>query len=430
MAKHVGDAASAAGGAGTGRAQVLHETLARQFPAALFHFDARMADGYYADRYFVLTAATIAHAGLDPVVMMQLFAKRAGVVAGVYEAVRMLQTQLATNPRTGARYDFADITIDTLVDGDLVVPWEPVMHITGPYLAFAHLETDYLGVIARRTLIATNVRHVIDAANGKPVIFMGARHDDWRVQTADGFAAKVGGIASVSTDANGAWWGAGGVGTMPHSMIAAFGGDVVRATLAFAQYCRDTGLQVDVVSLTDYHNDVVGDSLAVARAMRDRFGDGALWGVRIDTSEQLVDRSLEAEAMRFPERRLNGVCPELVRLLRAALDSEGFQQVKIGVSGGFHVRKIEHFEAGHVPVDFYGVGSSLLGHNDGDADGLTNNFDFTADVVRVDGHAESKTGREERGNARFVRLDHALLKQLDSEAASRAAAGRKSAPVA
>jgi len=400
------------------RARVVHETLATQFPASLFQFDERMADGYYSDRYFVLTARTVSHAGLDPIVTMQVFAKQQGILAGIYEALRMLQTQLAINPRTGASYDFAELTIDTLVDGDVVTPWEPVMHITGPYLAFAHLETDYLGVIARRTLIATNVRRVIDAANGKPVIFMGARHDDWRVQTADGFAAKIGGIASVSTDANGAWWGGGGVGTMPHSMIASFSGDVVRATLQFARYCREAALNIDVVSLTDYHNDVIGDSLAVARAMRDEFGDGALWGVRVDTSEKLVDRSLEAQAMRFPERRLNGVCPELIVLLRSALDAEGFQYVRIGVSGGFHGRKIERFEADHVPVDFYGVGSSLLGHNNGDIDGLANNFDFTADVVRLDGNAESKVGREERGNARFIRVDHELLERLQLTAAA------------
>lgn len=396
------------------RSVALHQTLSERFPATLFQFDPRMADGYYADRYFVLTAATIAHSGLDPVVRMQVFAKTQGVLAGVYETIRMLQTQLAANPSTGARYTLSDLTIDTLVDGDAIAPWEPVMHITGPYLAFAHLETDYLGVLARRTLVATNVRRVIDAAAGKPVIFMGARHDDWRVQTADGFAAKVGGAASVSTDANGAWWGGGGVGTMPHSMIAAFGGDVTRATLAFTRLCRDTQAEVNIVSLTDYHNDVVVDSLAVAHAMRDAFGDGTLWGVRIDTSERLVDRSLQAEAVRFPERRLNGVAPELVLTLRAALDREGFDYVKIGVSGGFHVRKIERFEIAGVPVDFYGVGSSLLGHNNGDADGLANNFDFTADIVRVDGQPESKVGREERDNVRLVRLDEALLRTLDS----------------
>lgn len=149
--------------------------------------------------------------------------------------------------------------------------------------------------------------------------------------------------------------------------------------------------------------------------MRDTFGDGALWGVRIDTSERLIDRSMAADAARYPDRQLNGVAPELVVALRDALDRNGFDYVGIGVSGGFHVRKIERFEASRIPVDFYGVGSSVLGHNNGDADGLENNFDFTADVVRVDGIAESKTGREERGNARFVRLEYKLLKRLDSD---------------
>ena len=129
-----------------------------------------------------------------------------------------------------------------------------------------------------------------------------------------------------------------------------------------------------------------------------------------------MDVSLQGEAARHPERQLNGVAPELVLALRTALDREGFGYVRIGVSGGFHVRKIERFEAAHIPVDFYGVGSSLLGHNDGDVDGLANNFDFTADVVRVAGHAESKFGREEHGNARFIRLDVALLQALDAAA--------------
>ena len=59
-------------------------------------------------------------------------------------------------------------------------------------------------VLARRTLVATNTRRVIEAANGKPVIFMAARHDDWRVEVPDGYAALVGGAGAVSTDANGA----------------------------------------------------------------------------------------------------------------------------------------------------------------------------------------------------------------------------------
>lgn len=394
------------------RQHALHTALV-SFPAALFQFDPRMRDGWYADRYFVRTARTIADDGRDPMVCMQVFAKQHGVLAGAYEAIRILQTQLAPHPVTGRHYTLDDMVIETLMDGDMVSPHETTMLITGPYVAFAHLETDYLGVLARRSLVASNVRRVIHAANGKPVIFMGARHDDWRVQTPDGYAARVGGAGSVSSDAGGAWWGASGVGTMPHAMIAAFGGDTVDATLAFARYCQKHEPDIGIVSLVDYHNDVVRDALAVARAMRDRFGPRSLAAVRVDTSESLVDQTLAHEAAQLPRELLTGVGPILVRRLRSALDGAGFPEVGIVVSGGFTPAKIRRFETASVPVTGYGVGSSLLGHNDGDADDLINEFDFTADIVMVDGKTESKVGRRLNPNDRLIRLDMAMLKRFE-----------------
>jgi nicotinate phosphoribosyltransferase len=383
------------------RSATLADALAR-FPASLFQFDARMCEGWLSDRYFLRSAATLAHAGRDPEVTLQIFAKHHGVAAGLYEAVRLLETQLAGTPRPRPH---DAITVHTLLDGDVIEPWETVMLVRGPYRAFAHLETPLLGVLARRTLVASNVRRVIDAAAGRPVIFMGARHDDWRVQTPDGYAAMVGGAGSVSSDAGGAWWGARGVGTMPHAIIAAFGGDTVAATLAFTRYVRAHEPDVRVVSLVDYENDAIGCSLAVARAMRAEFGDGVLSGVRVDTSERLVDRALAGAEARYPDQRLTGVNPLLVRLLRDALDVEGFGDVGIVVSGGFTPRKIERFERDGVPVTAYGVGSSLLGHNDGAADGLLANFDFTADIVELDGRPEAKVGRELRPNERLVRVE-------------------------
>jgi nicotinate phosphoribosyltransferase len=386
------------------RSSVFHDQL-REMPAELFQFDARMASGWFSDWYFPLTAETVADAGNDPIARMQVFAKKDGVLAGVYEVVRLLETQLAVHPVTGQRYSLHDFRIETLMDGDPVRPREPVMHIVGPYLAFAHLETIYLGMLARRTLVASNVRRVIEAANGKRVIAMGARHDDPRVQTPDGWAARIGGIMSVSSDANGAWWGASGVGTMPHAMIACFNGDVVAATRALVQTCRARHPDVNVVSLVDYQNDVIGDSLRVARTMTEEFGRGAVWGVRVDTSEMITDRSLQGREAEFPGQRLSGVCAPLVRELRSALDAAGFPEIRIGVSGGFTPAKIASFETSGVPVDFYGVGSSLLGHNNGEADGLLNAFDFTADIVAIDGRPESKSGRERRDNRRFITVD-------------------------
>ncbi|HET7274518.1 MAG TPA: hypothetical protein VFI91_05035 [Longimicrobiaceae bacterium] len=367
------------------------------FPADLFQFDERISGGWLSDRYFVRAAGTLAGAGRDPVVTLQVFAKHAGVAAGLFEAVRLLETGILPE------YDHADILVETLLDGDEIQPWEPVMHITGPYRAFAHLESPLLGALARRTLVASNVRLAIRAANGKPVIFMAARHDDWRVQVADGYAARVGGASSVSSDAGGSWWGAEGVGTMPHALIAAFGGDTVEATLAFTRHIRVSEPEVLVVSLVDYNNDVVADSLAVARAMEKEFGRGALSAVRVDTSEMLVDRSLIEDPELWGRESLTGVNPPLILRLRAALDTEGFDYVGIVASGGFTPAKIAHFEREGVPVTSYGVGSSLLGHNEGED--LLTGFDFTADIVRLEGRPESKVGRGFRENPRLVAVD-------------------------
>ena len=191
------------------------------------------------------------------------------------------------------------------------------------------------------------------------------------------------GAIGVSTDAQASWWGSEGIGTVPHALIAAFAGDSVAATEAFADATPDG---VRVIALVDFDNDSVGTSLAVARAMGRK-----LWGVRLDTSADLVDRSLHEEMGDFDPR---GVNLHLVERVRDALDAEGFQHVKIVVSGGFSVDKIRYFEASGVPVDSYGVGSALI----------RGSFDYTADVVRVGGEPLAKVGRWYRENERLERV--------------------------
>src|SRR5206468_4866867 len=160
------------------------------------------------------------------------------------------------------------------------------------YAWFAHRETAYLGVLARRTLITTNVVRVLEAANGKSIIFMPARHDHHRVQTGDGYAAYVAGQIvgapiGVTTDEQASWWGGTGIGTVPHALIAAYGGDTVVAAKHFADWASD---DMNVTVLVDFENDSVRTALEVAHALGPR-----LWGVRLDTSESLVDRSLWGE---------------------------------------------------------------------------------------------------------------------------------------
>ena len=337
-----------------------------------------MREGYYSDRYFVRTRDVLLATGRNPVVTMQVFQKQKACLGGVDEAIAILKTCLTDG------YRWQDLEVCALRDGDFVDPRETMMLITGPFVAFAHLETLYLGVLARRTRVATNTRRVVEAAWPKPVLFFPARFDHWLVQTGDGYAAYIAGAIGVSTDAQASWWGARGIGTVPHALIAAFDGDTVAATVAFA---RAMPADVQVISLVDFDNDCVGTSLAVARALGSR-----LSGVRLDTSESMVDVSVVRQMGAFDPR---GVNPQLVRNVRSALDEAGFGHVQITVSGGFDPDKIGRFEQEKVPVDAYGVGSSLF----------AGRFDFTADIVKVDGRATSKAGRPFRSSPRLERVD-------------------------
>ena len=275
------------------------------------------------------------------------------------------------------------LRVSALRDGDRVSAWEPVMEITGSYRLVAHLESVYLGVLARRTLVASNVRRVVDAARGKPVLFFADRFDHWATQGGDGYAAFVGGAQGVATDAQAAWWGERGLGTIPHALIATFGGDTVAAVAAFARQFPG----VPLIALVDFDNDSVATSLACAREFGER-----LWGVRLDTSSTMVDRSLWSDLGDFVP---TGVNRRLVEKVRKALDDQGFGHIRVIVSGGFTAERIAAFEATGVPVDSYAVGSSLL----------KGSADYTADVVLREGHPCAKVGRFYRPSERLRPVD-------------------------
>ncbi len=349
----------------------------------------KMRAGYYSDTYFNRAREIMERDGRRQHVRMQVFQRSASILCGIDEAIAILRT-CSGREHGGAWIDgWDELVVHALHDGDEIEPFEPVLTIAGDYTLFAHLETCYLGALSRRTRIATNAREIVSAADGKEVLFFPARFDHHQMQTGDGYAAYISGALGVSTDANAEWWGSRGMGTVPHALIAAYGGDTVLATQKFAQYIDPS---VHVISLVDFENDCVATSLAVARALGDR-----LWGVRLDTSGTLVDRSLWSQMGTFTP---TGVVPQLVRNVREALDRNGFANVRIVVSGGFDAAKIRQFERESVPVDAYAVGSAFF-------DG-SGRFDFTADIVSIlqgDAWLEChKVGRPERSSARLSRV--------------------------
>ena len=353
----------------------------RRLDPAVFDLPVeKLRAGYYTDAYFNHARSTLLADGRRPHVVVQAFQKQDSYLGGMDEAIAILKL---------CSHEWEGLTVRALHDGDPFAAYEPVLTIEGDYTAFAHLETVYLGTLARRTLITTNVVRVLEAANGKPIIFMPARHDHYRVQTGDGYAAYVAGRIvgapiGVTTDDQASWWGGVGVGTVPHALIAAYGGDTVLAARRFADWAP---ADMNITVLADFDNDSVETALQVARELGPR-----LWGVRLDTSETLVDRSLCGELGDF---KPTGVNARLVRKVREALDAEGFSSVRIVVSGGFDLAKITAFERDGVPVDAYGIGSSLIrGAND-----------FTADVVMLEGRPCAKVGRRFRPNSRLEQVE-------------------------
>ncbi len=402
----------------------------------------RMRLGWYSDKYFtnistMLTALAkhgytysgnhpqlppgVSPEGLlvgDIEVEMQWFTRRPGktIVAGVDKALTML-SHCTGYFEDGNFVDTSDrLQVWAVQDGVTVTSdgnplhISPVMRVRGRYRDFANLETPTLGNLTRSSRVATNVYDTLVATRGKPVLFFPARFDVHEVQAADGYAYaiavnrynqdykhKLG--PSVSTDAQGDWWGGAGGGTVSHSAIAAFLSDTSEAMMAFA---ATLPVSIPRIALVDFNNNCVEDSLMVCAAMFQRFREEVdkghseqaerfrLYGVRADTSSYLRDESV----LPLGEAGLDlGVNPRLVFNMRLAIDQAWqswdipaeweerakayCQGVKIVVSGGFNSEKISRFERLNVPVDIYAVGSSLF-----DNHGPTVT-DYTADVVRV-----------------------------------------------
>ena len=211
-------------------------------------------------------------------------------------------------------------------------------------------------------------------------MFFPARHDHWLVQTGDGYAAHVAGAIGVSTDAQASWWGSEGVGTIPHAMIAAYGGDTVLAAQNSPHICQNTS--------ASSHWSI---SITTQWEPRWRWPAHSVRGSTGSGSTHRKPLSIDRSSLRWGAPSPLESTRSWSRGVRRALDAEGFEHVKIVVSGGVTVEKIRAFEEERVPVDIYGVGSSLF----------RGRFDFTADVVMVNGRRCAKVGRDLQTNPRL-----------------------------
>jgi nicotinate phosphoribosyltransferase len=361
-------------------------------------------------------------------VELQFFTRRKpfSLIVGIDEALAILKVSTGYFDESGVFVStFDKLDIEAVQDGDIVtydgnpLNVKPILKVRGRYRDFGHLETAILGVLSVPTRIATNVYNVLGASKGKPIMFFPARFDHYKMQGIDGYAYWIAvqrykmdylkdANSFISTHQQGDWWGGEVGGTISHSTIACFLGNSAEAMMQYAKYMP---ISTPRVALVDFHNDCVGESLKIMNQMFDKYWElytqgnfeeckkYKLIGVRPDTSGNMRDESV----VPLGDKKLDfGVNARLVWNLRNAVDNawktwsiEGTfseikmnkkdiakkwcEDVKIYVTGGFNAEKIRSFEELGVPVDVYGVGSSLLDNSDSNG---TNN-DFSADIVRV-----------------------------------------------
>ncbi len=389
----------------------------------------------YADKYFLNTEEILKSEGLNPWVRAQVMIRKGpGEVGGITEALAQV-VKYSDFARNGGRA-FA------LSDGDSYNSSETLLVLEGRIQDIVALETMYLGVIsAESTLLTegknsidleevkTRMTKVCDTAEGRPVIYFGARHWRYDEDRAISSAAFEGGASAASTDAGASSVGKVGIGTIPHVLENIYAwkvgreAAVVEATKAFD---RVIDREVPRIALIDYANREISDSLATANALR-----GRLHGVRVDTCGENIAQGaltsgngpeaaiMRAQGLNFPRDEDadskywygSGVTISGVFALRQALDCAGYEKVQIVLSSGFgSANKVAAFVRaekilGIKLFDSLGVG------------GVYDSRSAKMDIVRVGNSAEdwrevSKVGRKERLNPRLREVDLTQIERL------------------
>lgn len=304
---------------------------------------AEIQAGLTADVYFVGTQQILDHLGLSQrKVTAEVFANHAGVLAGIDEALSLLEP--------------LDVTVEALDDGTQVHEKDVVMRISGRYGEFGLYETALLGILASSSGWASRAREIVDLAAPIPVISFGARHVHPAVASVMDRAALIGGAAGASSILGARQAGETPSGTMPHALLLMVG-DTVQAAEAY-----DGIMPPDAprVVLVDTFKDEAEEALRVASALGSK-----LAAIRLDTP-----------------RERGGVTPGLVRELKARLAQEGYPDVGIFVSGGVTPERVIALK--EVGVTGFGVGSYIA---------AAPPLDMTMDLKMVDGQPVAKRGR-------------------------------------
>lgn len=303
--------------------------------------------GRVTDVYFARTAQILNAKGMNRHVRAEFICKKLprdwpwAVLAGLEECVEVLQG--------------LPVDVRAMPEGTPFRPFEPVLEISGPYLAFGVLETALLGFLCQASGVATAAARCKLLAGDRIVLSFGARRLHPVIAPMIERNAFIGGCDGVSVIESAELIDADPTGTMPHALILQFG-DTVEAVRAFDEVVAP---EVPRVALIDTFQDEKFEAVRVAEALRDR-----LHGVRLDT----------------PASR-RGNFRQLLEEVRWELDLRGYHHVRLYVSGGIGE---EDVRALRDIVDGFGIGTQI-------ADAPI--VDFAMDLMEIDGVPVGKRGK-------------------------------------
>ena len=209
-------------------------------------------------------------------------------------------------------------------EGDCYFPGSPILVVEGTFAEAVLLETVTLSILNHDCAIASAASRMVTAAGDRPLIEMGSRRTHEWAAVASARAAYITGFASTSNLRARFEYGVPSAGTSAHAF-----------TLVHDNERHAFATQVEALGKA---TTLLVDTYDVPRAVRTAIevAGQELGAVRIDS----------------------GDLPVLARQVRAELDALGASATRIILTGDLDEYSIAAL--GAVPVDGYGVGTSLV----------------------------------------------------------------------
>ena len=281
------------------------------------HFEVRpsLITGDTADVYLHRTMRVLRNEGMNPMVAMEFYSTREGVLCGAQEVKAVLSRVTSE----------ANRQVWAMEEGEKMNTNEVCLLIRAPYSTFGLYETAICGILAHSTGWATAARSCVETAHGIPIVSVGAHNVHPSVAPVMDYAAVVGGCFSASTVLGTKLAGTPTIATVSGALLQIMG-DPEKAASAFD---RSVAPDVPRVAYVDPRGDVVAQTMAVAHIMKDRLN-----AVRL---------------ARIPGAK--PIPPDMVKEVRKQLNSAGFQHVEIILSGEMSPARIRELVDAETPVD-------------------------------------------------------------------------------